>query len=83
MKSYTNALVLIDGSLMAGAVADPMFVIKNLIQAAHRNRNTIVALSKSTTLTLRENQLSIFSLIDRVAGVCYLGDLRKHLSTAG
>jgi hypothetical protein len=80
VNAYADALVLIDGSLMAGAVADPMFVIKNLIQDAHRKRNTIVALSKSTTLTLRENQLSVFSLIDSVAGVCYLGDLRERLS---
>jgi hypothetical protein len=80
IKSYTNALVLIDGSLMAGAVADPMFVVKDLVDGAHENRNTIVALSKSTTLTLKESRLSILSLIDRIPGTCYIGDLRKYLT---
>jgi hypothetical protein len=80
VNAYVDTLVLVDGSLMAGAVADPMFVIKKLVQDAHRNRNTLVALSKSTTLTLKESHLSIFSLVDGVPGVCYVGDLRKHLS---
>ena len=80
IKSYTNALVLIDGSLMAGAVADPMFVVKGLVDGVHENRNTIVALSKSTTLTLKESRLSILSLVDGVPGTCYVGDLRKYLT---
>jgi hypothetical protein len=80
VNTYADSLVLIDGSLMAGAVADPMFVIKKLIQDSHQNRNTLVALSKSTTLTLRESHLSIFSLVGGVTGVCYVGDLCKYLS---
>jgi hypothetical protein len=80
IKSYTDALVLIDGSLMAGAVADPMFVVKDLVDGAHENRNTVVALSKSTTLTLKESRLSILSLVNRVPGTCYVGDLRKYLT---
>ena len=79
-KSFDNALLLVDGSLMVGAVADPMFVIKNLVRDAASHGNTIVALSKSTTLTLRENQLGILSLIDGIPGACYVGDLREHLT---
>jgi hypothetical protein len=80
IKSYTDALVLIDGSLMAGAVADPMFVVKDLVNGAHKNRNTVVALSKSTTLTLKESRLSILSIVDGVPGTCYVGDLREYLT---
>jgi hypothetical protein len=79
VKSFSNALILVDGSLMAGAVADPMFVIKRLLQDASSNGNNVVALSKSTTLTLRENQLGILSLLDGIPGACYVGDLREHL----
>jgi hypothetical protein len=80
VKSYNDALLLIDGSLMAGAVADPMFVVKDLVHDAARNDNAVVALSKSTTLTLKENHLSILSLLDGVPGACYVGDLREHLT---
>jgi hypothetical protein len=80
MKSYGGALLLIDGSLMAGAVADPAFVIKELVCNASSNDNTIVAVSKSTTLTLRENQMGILSLIDGIPSACYVGDLRQHLA---
>jgi hypothetical protein len=79
-KSFNSALILIDGSLMAGAVADPMFVIKKLVSDAGFNSNAIVALSKSTTLTLHENQLGILSLIDGIPNACYVGDLREHLT---
>lgn len=80
VNTYSDALVLIDGSLMAGAVADPMFVIKNLVHEASVERNTLVALSKSTTLTLKESRLGILSLIDGIPGACYIGDLREHLT---
>ncbi|MGZ4934371.1 MAG: DNA double-strand break repair nuclease NurA, partial [Halobacteriota archaeon] len=80
VRAYSDALVLVDGSLMAGAVADPMFVIKKLVQDASAHRNSIAALSKSTTLTLSENQLGILSLVDGVASACYVGDLREHIT---
>ncbi|MGP8134419.1 MAG: DNA double-strand break repair nuclease NurA [Halobacteriota archaeon] len=80
VRSYADALVLIDGSLMAGAVADPMFVVKDLVRDAQQNRNAVVALSKSTTLTLKESRLSILSLLEGVPGACYVGDLRQHLT---
>ncbi len=80
VQSFSDALVLLDGSLMAGAVADPMFVIKRLVSDAAANANTIVALSKSTTLTVRENQLGILSLIDGFSDACYVGDLREHIT---
>jgi len=80
VSSYSHALVLIDGSLMAGAVADPMFVIRNILHEASLNRNTLVALSKSTTLTLKTNRLGILSLIDGIPGACYVGDLREHVT---
>jgi hypothetical protein len=80
VQSFSNALLLVDGSLMAGAVADPMFVIKELLRDASSNGNTVVGLSKSTTLTLRENQLGILSLIDGIPGACYVGDLRGYIT---
>ena len=80
VKSFSNALVLVDGSLIAGAVADPMFVIRKLVHDAASHGNTIVALSKSTTLTMHESQLGILSLIDGIPNACYVGDLREHLT---
>lgn len=80
VKCFSDALLLIDGSLMAGAVADPMFVIKRLVSDAAANGNAIAALSKSTTLTLRENQFGILSLIDGIPNACYVGDLREYLT---
>ncbi|MGZ4911275.1 MAG: hypothetical protein ACXV5G_11250 [Halobacteriota archaeon] len=80
VQSYRDALLLVDGSLMAGAVADPMFVIKKLVQDASANGNSIAALSKSTSLTLSENQLGILSLVDGITNACYVGDLRTHLT---
>jgi len=80
VSSYSKALVLLDGSLVAGAVADPTFVIRNLVNEASVNRNTLVALSKSTTLTLKSNRLGILSLIDGIPGICYVGDLRECLT---
>jgi hypothetical protein len=80
VQSYSDALLLIDGSLLAGAVADPMFVVKDLVREAQRHRNALVALSKSTTLTMKESRLSILSLLDGVPGACYVGDLRPHLT---
>ncbi len=79
-QSFSDALILVDGSLMAGAVADPMFVIKKLVGDAASHYNTVVALSKSTTLTLCENQFGILSLIDGIPNACYVGDLREHLT---
>jgi hypothetical protein len=80
VKTFNNALLLVDGSLMAGAVADPVFVIRKLVRDAASHGNTIVALSKSTTLTLHENQLGILSLVDDIADACYVGDLREHIA---
>ncbi|MGZ4848463.1 MAG: DNA double-strand break repair nuclease NurA [Halobacteriota archaeon] len=79
-ESLDSTLILIDGSLRSGAVADPQSAMRKFVDSACQNNNALVALSKSTSLTLRENQLSILSLIDGVPGACYVGDLRSYLT---
>ena len=80
VKSRKNSLILLDGSLIAGFVGDPTFILKGILSDAAANQNTIVAISKSTGLTLRENMHNILSLLDGVTGPCYISDIKKHIT---
>jgi len=80
VKSCKNSLILIDGSLIGDTVGDPGFVLKKIMADAVSNHNSIVAISKSTRLTLQQNQKSILSLLDGVPGPCYIGNIKKHIS---
>ncbi len=79
-KNRKNSLILLDGSLIAGFVGDPTFILKNIIKDATTNGNTIVAISKSTGLTLRGTIHNILSLLDGIQGPCYISNIKKHIT---
>lgn len=80
VKRFKNSLVLLDGSLIGGTVGDPAYVLRKIMTDAVSNGNSIVAISKSTRLTLQQTQKSILSLLDGVPGPCCICDIKKHIS---
>jgi hypothetical protein len=80
VKNHKDSLILLDGSLIAGFVADPTFILRNVLKNASINGNTVVAISKSTGLTLQKTMHNILSLLDGVQGPCYIGDIKKHIT---
>ncbi len=79
-KTYSDSLLLLDGSLIGGTVANPMPFVRKIIDNAARNRNSIAAVSKSTGLTLQHSHRSILSLLEGVSGPCYVGSVRNHIT---
>jgi len=80
VKHYRNSLILIDGSLIGGTVADPRVVMRKIIADSASNGNSIIAISKSTGLTLQQTQRNILSLLDGVHGPCYIGGVKDHIT---
>lgn len=80
VKHYRNSLILIDGSLIGGTVADPRFTMRKIIEDSAANGNSIVAVSKFTGLTLEQTKRNILSLLDDVHGPCYIGGIKDHIS---
>jgi hypothetical protein len=80
VKCYKDSIILIDGSLIGGTVGDPEFVVKKIVADATSNRNSIVAISKSTRLTLQQTQKSILSLLEDVPGPCCIGNVKSHIT---
>jgi hypothetical protein len=80
VKKNENSLVLLDGSLIAGFVGDPTFILKDIISNAADNGNTIVAISKSTGLTLKNTRRNILTLVDDAQGPCYVGDIKRNIT---
>jgi hypothetical protein len=74
-----NSLILLDGSLIGSAIANPASFVKKIINNAARNGNSIAAISKSTGLVLRRSRRSILSLLEGVAGPCYAGSIKNHV----
>ena len=79
-KHYKDSLILIDGSLIGGTVADPRLAIRTIIVDSASNGNSVVAISKSTGLTLQQTQRNILSLLDGVHGPCYIGGIKDHIT---
>jgi len=79
-KNRKNSLILLDGSLIAGFVGDPTFILRGILNDAAANGNTIVAISKSTGLTLQRTMHNILYLLDGIQGPCYIGDIKKHIT---
>lgn len=75
-----NSLVLLDGSLIGGTIANPKESVQAMLKNARGNENILVAVSKSTVLTLRDSERSIVSLLDSVPGRCFVTGLREHIS---
>jgi hypothetical protein len=79
MSAHKNSLILLDGSLIASTVGDPRSTIQRLVDEAALNQNSIVALSKSTRLTLQNSKRSITSLLDNSTGPCFVGGIKEHI----
>jgi hypothetical protein len=79
-KHYSNSLILIDGSLIGGTVADPRVVMRKIIADSASNGNSIVAISKSTGLTLQQTKRNILSLLDNLHGPCCIGGVKGHIT---
>jgi hypothetical protein len=79
-KNYSNSLILIDGSLIGGTVADPRFAMRKIIMNSISSGNSIVAISKSTGLILQQTKKNILSLLDNVRGPCYIGGVKDHIT---
>jgi hypothetical protein len=80
VKHYRNSLILIDGSLIGGTVADPRVVMRKIIADSASNGNAIVAISKFTGLALQQTKRNILSLLDGVHGPCYIGGVKDHIT---
>jgi hypothetical protein len=79
-KNCKNSIILLDGSLIGGTVGDPTFVLRGILSDAASNGNSIVAISKSTGLTLQRTQKNILSLLDGIQGPCYVGKIKEHIN---
>jgi len=79
-RNHKNSIILLDGSLIGGFVGDPGFILKGILRDASANGNTLVAMSKSTGLTLKGTRRNILSLLDGVQGPCYIGDIKKRIT---
>lgn len=75
IKSNKESIILLDGSLIGGTVDSPLFVVSGMIEEAYKNRNGLIAISKFTNLTLRNNGRSILSLCDNDVKATFRGPL--------
>lgn len=57
-SSVTNGFVLIDGSLTAGTPDNPTKELERILEAARRNRNVVVAISKKTKLRIGDQSIT-------------------------
>jgi len=79
-RTYRDSLILLDGSLIGGTVANPRFFVKKIIDHAAGNGNLIAAISKSTRLTLQQSRRNILSLLEGISGPCYIEGVKNHIS---
>jgi hypothetical protein len=79
-KHYRDSLILIDGSLIGGTVADHRVVMRKIVADSASNENAIVAISKSTGLTLQQTKRNILSLLEGVHGPCYVEGIKDHIT---
>lgn len=75
-----DTLVLLDGSLIGGTIANPKESVQTMLKNARENGSILVAVSKATVLTLRDSERSIVSLLDGTMGRCFVTGLRKRIS---
>jgi hypothetical protein len=78
-KRSRESLILLDGSLIGGTVANPRFFVKKIIDHAAGNGTSIAAISKSTRLILQRSRRSILSLLEGVPGPCYIAGIKNHI----
>lgn len=78
MNTYSDTLILFDGSLISGTVDTPKSFVKNILTIAEKNNNSIVAISKRTSLTLRPSKQSILSVLENQLDPSY-ADVKRHI----
>jgi hypothetical protein len=78
-KRSRDSLILLDGSLIGGTVANPRFFVKKIIDHATQNGNSMAGISKSTRLVLQRSRRSILSLLEGISGPCYVGGIKNHI----
>ena len=69
-QSFKNSLVLLDGSLTAGTPDNPTRPMEAILQTARRNRDTVLAISKSTKLRLMGNDIT--KLSEGITSACLI-----------
>jgi hypothetical protein len=75
-----DTLILLDGSLIGGTIANPKESVQTMLKNARENGSILVAASKATALTLRDSEQSIVSLLDGTPGSSFVTGLRKRIS---
>lgn len=75
IKSNKDSIILLDGSLIGDTIANPGYFVKQMIERAYENFNGLIAISKFTNLTLRNNGKSILSLCENDLEATYRGPL--------
>ena len=69
-RSLSNALILLDGSLIAGTIDNSANDMQGLLKSARRSDNLVIGISKNTQLRIRDR--SITSLLEQDAKPCLL-----------
>lgn len=78
-KRSNRTIILLDGSLIGGTVANPSPYVRGIIDKSAENQNSLAAISKSTGLILERSRRNILSLLEDVPGPCYIGDIRNRI----
>jgi hypothetical protein len=78
-KTYTNSLLLFDGSLISGTVDSPKQFVSEVLDSARTQKNNIAAISKRTGLSLEPTKRSILSVLEGVYGPCY-AEVKPYIS---
>ena len=78
-KTYTDCLLLFDGSLISGTIDSPTRFMSEVLDSAATDGNDIAAISKRTGLSLEPTKRSILSVLEGVYGPCY-AEVKPHIS---
>lgn len=78
-KTYTDSLLLFDGSLISGTVDSPKRFVSEVLDSAAAHGNDIAAISKRTGLSLEPTKRSILSVLEGIFGPCY-AEVKPYIS---
>lgn len=79
IKKSKGAIILLDGSLIGDSIDNRKKFIDGMIASAEQNNNSLVAISKSTNLSLKHNRRSILSLLDFQEKASFVGPLNNYI----
>jgi len=78
-RTYTNSLLLFDGSLISGTIDSPKQFVSEVLNSAAAHGNDIAAISKRTGLSLELTKRSILSVLEGICGPCY-AEVKPYIS---